>query len=60
VCNNLVGPAQVKGEPAPTTTPVLPRLNSLHVLKCDTLAELFVLPPSLTEVRIELCNSLKV
>jgi hypothetical protein len=58
VCNTLVGPAQVKGGPAPTT-PVLPRLNSLHVLKCDSLAELFVLPPSITEMRIEFCNSLK-
>jgi hypothetical protein len=57
-CNNLVGPAPAKGEPAPTT-PVLPHLNSLHVLNCKRLAVLFVLPPSITEMSIECCESLK-
>jgi hypothetical protein len=58
-CNNLVGPAQVKGEPAPTRTRVLPHLNSLRISNCDRLAELFVLPPSITEMRIANCKSLK-
>ncbi|CAL5008248.1 unnamed protein product [Urochloa decumbens] len=58
-CNNLVGPAQVNGEPAPTTTCVLPHLNNLLVTDCGKLAELFVLPPSITEMRIEGCKSLE-
>jgi hypothetical protein len=35
------------------------RAECSSVLKCDSLAELFVLPPSITEMRIEFCNSLK-
>ncbi|CAL4996930.1 unnamed protein product [Urochloa decumbens] len=58
-CGNLVGPAQVKGEPAPTTTHVLPRLNRLHLFGCGRLAELFVLPPSITNMIIEKCRSLR-
>jgi hypothetical protein len=57
-CNNLVGPAQVNGEPAPTTTHVLPHLNSLDVSFCARLAELFVLPPSITQMEIQHCKSL--
>jgi Leucine-rich repeat (LRR) protein len=57
-CGNLVGPAPVKGRPAPTTR-VLPHLNSLRVLHCDSLAELFVIPPSITKMHIEYCRSLK-
>ncbi|CAL5010373.1 unnamed protein product [Urochloa decumbens] len=57
-CGNLVGCALAKGEPAPPSS-VLPRLNSLYVCDCDSLAELFVLPPSITEMHISKCKSLK-
>ena len=58
-CRNLVGPALVNGEPAPTRARVLPRLNSLNILSCDRLEVLFDLPPSITEIRIYHCDSLK-
>ncbi|CAO2205879.1 unnamed protein product [Urochloa humidicola] len=58
-CDNLMGPALVECEPASPRTHVLPRLNSLRVCDCDRLTELFFLPPSITEMRIERCGSLK-
>ncbi|KAF8712996.1 hypothetical protein HU200_028785 [Digitaria exilis] len=59
-CKNLVGKStQVKGESAPTRTYVLPRLNILSVGDCGRLAELFALPPSITEMRIWNCESLQ-
>ncbi|RLN03777.1 hypothetical protein C2845_PM13G04110 [Panicum miliaceum] len=58
-CHNLVGPALVNGEPAPTRGRVLQRLNSLNVLSCDRLEALFDLPPSITEIHIAHCDSLK-
>jgi len=58
-CHNLVGPAQVKGEPAPTTSQVLPHLNTLYVESCRNLTELFVLPPSITSLQIWSCEKLK-
>ncbi|KAF8712680.1 hypothetical protein HU200_028441 [Digitaria exilis] len=58
-CNNIVGPTPVKGEPAPTKTRVLPHLDRLRVWDCPKLAELFVLSPSITELRIGYCKTLK-
>ncbi|CAL5010379.1 unnamed protein product [Urochloa decumbens] len=59
-CKNLVGPAQIiKGEPAPTARQFLPHLNSLYVMNCERLTEFFVLPPSITDMRIIGCKSLK-
>ncbi|KAF8747236.1 hypothetical protein HU200_013271 [Digitaria exilis] len=58
-CKNLVGTTQVKGEPAPTRTHVLPRLNSLHVIDCGRLAEFFALPPSITQMIIRNCENLQ-
>ncbi|XP_021320902.1 putative disease resistance protein RGA1 isoform X3 [Sorghum bicolor] len=58
-CHNLVGPTQVKCEPAPTTSQVLPRLNALSVKDCQNLTELFVLPPSITSLQIWSCEKLE-
>jgi len=58
-CDNLVGPAQVKVEAAPTTSQVLPHLNFLLVSFCGKLTELFVLPPSITAIHIGFCEKLK-
>jgi Leucine-rich repeat (LRR) protein len=38
---------------------ILPHLTSLNVSYCERLAELFHLPPSITEIDILLCKSLK-
>lgn len=56
-CDNLVGPTQEKGEPAPTSQ-VLPHLNTLFVRLCRNLTELFVLPPSITSLTIMSCEKL--
>jgi len=58
-CHNLVGPVQVKAEPAPTTSRVLPHLNTLSVSHCQDLTELFVLPPSIASLKIWSCEKLK-
>ncbi|KAJ1267442.1 hypothetical protein BS78_07G056100, partial [Paspalum vaginatum] len=59
-CCNLVGPTQVKSVPEPpTTSRVLPRLDTLHVSYCEKLTELFVLPASIREIHIWNCRSLK-
>lgn len=58
-CDNLVGPAQVKVEPAPTTSQVLPHLDFLLVSFCGKLTELFVLSPSITAIHIGFCENLK-
>jgi hypothetical protein len=59
-CSNLVGRAAVKGEPTPTMTRVLPHLNSFHVICCEKLTELFVLPQSITDIKIMFCESFKL
>jgi Leucine-rich repeat (LRR) protein len=56
MCQNLVGPTQVIRKPMHQ---ILPHLTSLNVSYCERLAELFHLPPSITEIDILLCKSLK-
>jgi len=58
-CDKLIGPAQVNGEPKPTADQVLPHLNSILIRNCDSLVELFSLPPSLRYISIFDCNKLE-
>uniref|UniRef100_A0A0E0J423 NB-ARC domain-containing protein n=1 Tax=Oryza nivara TaxID=4536 RepID=A0A0E0J423_ORYNI len=59
-CDKLIGrPTLVKGEPpCCARDQLLPRLTSLEISNCDSLRELFVLPPSLTYVYNQRCASM--
>ena len=60
-CDNLIGrPRLVKGEPTCCARDqLLPCLTSLLIWDCDSLRELFVLPPSLTDIEIAGCSNLE-
>lgn len=52
-CSNLIGP--IKGG----RDHLLPNLEELSISNCGSLIQLFVLPPSLTSITIENCDSLE-
>ncbi|CAO2142847.1 unnamed protein product, partial [Urochloa humidicola] len=55
-CNKLIGAAQVNGdEPTQTTEQVLPHLTIMSICDCESLVELFILPPSLRDIYIYRC-----
>ncbi|XP_062200892.1 putative disease resistance protein RGA4 [Phragmites australis] len=58
-CNKLIGPTQLTAEPTQTTDQVLPHLNSIFIFGCESLVELFILPPSLTSIDISCCPNLE-
>ncbi|KAG2549971.1 putative disease resistance protein RGA4 [Panicum virgatum] len=58
-CDKLIGPAHVNGEPKPTAEQVLPHLKIIRIRKCDSLVELFSLPPSLRSIYVCDCNKLE-
>ncbi|EEC84844.1 hypothetical protein OsI_31947 [Oryza sativa Indica Group] len=60
-CDKLIRrPMLVKEEPTCCARDqLLPRLTSLSIRACDSLRELFVLPPSLTNIDISLCSNLE-
>ncbi|CAN6162258.1 unnamed protein product [Urochloa humidicola] len=56
-CSNLFGRAQVNGVATPARVRLLPKLKKLEIDDCARLTELFVLPPSVTEIHIDGCSS---
>ncbi|CAO2150643.1 unnamed protein product [Urochloa humidicola] len=59
-CNKLIGAAQVNGgEPTQTTEQVLPHLTYIYIADCESLVELFILPPSLRHIAIYRCPKLE-
>ncbi|TVU23485.1 hypothetical protein EJB05_25854, partial [Eragrostis curvula] len=59
-CHKLKGRMQVKGgEPIETADQVLPHLNMICISNCPSLTELFILPPSLRSITIDMCPRLE-
>ncbi|TKW02455.1 hypothetical protein SEVIR_8G246001v4 [Setaria viridis] len=59
-CNKLIGPTQAKGgEPTQTTDQVLPHLNMIRIHSCESMAQLFILPPSIRIILIDECPKLE-
>lgn len=58
-CSKLIGPTQVKGYCTRGKDQLLPNLQELEITCCESLTQLFVLPPSLTHIDIQLCDSLE-
>jgi hypothetical protein len=59
-CNKLIGPKQVTDdEPTQTTEQVLPHLNMIIIVNCESLVQLFILPPSLRIIDIIKCPRLE-
>ncbi|RCV39557.1 hypothetical protein SETIT_8G234200v2 [Setaria italica] len=59
-CNKLIGPTQAKGvEPTQTTDQLLPHLNMIRIYCCESMAQLFILPPSIRLIHIEECPKLE-
>nr|XP_034568444.1 disease resistance protein RGA2-like isoform X2 [Setaria viridis] len=59
-CNMLIGPTQAKGgEPTQTTDQVLPHLNRILISNCESMAQLFILPPSIRFIYIDNCPKLE-
>jgi hypothetical protein len=56
----LIGPKQVTdNERTQTTEQVLPHLNKISIWGCESLVQLFILPPSLRIIVIEECPRLE-
>jgi hypothetical protein len=58
-CSKLIGPTRVKGYCTRGRDQLLPNLRTLSIFCCESLKELFVLPPSLMDIDIQICNSLE-
>uniref|UniRef100_K3ZH07 Uncharacterized protein n=1 Tax=Setaria italica TaxID=4555 RepID=K3ZH07_SETIT len=59
-CNKLIGPTQAKGgEPTQTTDQLLPHLNRICIRSCESMAQLFILPPSIRIIDIMDCPKLE-
>ncbi|XP_066361939.1 putative disease resistance protein RGA4 [Miscanthus floridulus] len=59
-CNKLIGPRQAKGgKPTQTTDQVLSHLNMIRIHRCESMAQLFILPPSIRFIYIEECPKLE-
>ncbi|KAK8448208.1 hypothetical protein SEVIR_8G245874v4 [Setaria viridis] len=59
-CNKLIGPTQAKGgEPTQTTDQLLPHLNRIFIWNCKSMAQLFILPPSIRFIDIWACPKLE-
>ncbi|RCV39596.1 hypothetical protein SETIT_8G236600v2 [Setaria italica] len=59
-CNKLIGPTQAKGDkPTQTTDQVLPHLNMIRIHNCESMAQLFILPPSIRIIHIFECPKLE-
>lgn len=58
-CSKLIGPTPLKQDPTQLRYQLLPRLRYLKIYDCGRLRELFILPPSLTDIVISGCNNLE-
>uniref|UniRef100_A0ACD5ZGS3 Uncharacterized protein n=1 Tax=Avena sativa TaxID=4498 RepID=A0ACD5ZGS3_AVESA len=58
-CSKLIGPTKVKVCRTTGRDQLLPNLKGLEIMHCESLTELFVVPPSLTSILILECNSLE-
>nr|UBY07187.1 NBS-LRR disease resistance protein [Dasypyrum villosum] len=60
-CENLTGYAQDSTKPSTSseTSQLLPRLDVLVLLKCESLVEVFNVPASLTVMKITYCKKLE-
>ncbi|CAD6273102.1 unnamed protein product [Miscanthus lutarioriparius] len=59
-CNKLIGPRQAKGgKPTQTTDQVLSHLNMIRIHGCESMAQLFILPPSIRFIDIGRCPKLE-
>uniref|UniRef100_A0ACD5TYJ4 Uncharacterized protein n=1 Tax=Avena sativa TaxID=4498 RepID=A0ACD5TYJ4_AVESA len=58
-CSKLIGPTKVKVYCTRGSDQLLPNLKKLQIVGCESLTELFVLPPSLTSIFIWKCGSLE-
>ncbi|KAK1692006.1 hypothetical protein QYE76_008703 [Lolium multiflorum] len=59
LCSELIGPTKVKGNCTRGRDQLLSNLKELQIIDCESLTELFVLPPSLTRITIISCDSLE-
>ncbi|KAM3406284.1 hypothetical protein ACQJBY_000392 [Aegilops geniculata] len=58
-CSRLIGHTQGKGCRTQVRDQLLPNLKQLRIACCESLTELFVLPSSLTDIDIQVFNSLE-
>ena len=54
-CSKLIGPTKVKACCTRGRDQLLPNLKNLIIKYCERLIKLFVLPPSLTSIRVSNC-----
>lgn len=54
-CSKLIGPTKVKACCTRGRDQLLPNLKNLIIKYCECLIKLFVLPPSLTSIRVSNC-----
>ncbi|XP_062200269.1 putative disease resistance protein RGA4 [Phragmites australis] len=59
LCSKLIGRAQVNGVPTQASDQLLPQLKKLEINCCNSLTELFILPPSITHIEIDGCDSFR-